>query len=77
MGTFCQTEEFTMTKLFSSVMSLPDDDVGAYYNRLKQWRLSKAAVSSSFEEHNEALAISRGTRSSASAGLQGLLGRIS
>ncbi len=32
MGTFCQTEEFTMTKLFSSVMSLPDmpdDDVGA------------------------------------------------
>jgi len=36
MGTFCQTEKFTMTKLFSSVMSLPDDDVGAYYNRLKQ-----------------------------------------
>jgi len=22
MGTFCQTEKFTMTKLFSSVMSL-------------------------------------------------------
>ena len=34
--TFCQTEKFTMTELFSSVMSLVDVDVGAYYNPLKQ-----------------------------------------
>jgi hypothetical protein len=39
--------------------------------------LSKAALSSSFEEHNEALAISRGSQCLASAGLQDLLGRIS
>ena len=68
MGTFCQTEKFTF-------MSLPDDDVGAYYHRLK--RLPKAALSSSFEEHDQALAISRGTQSSASAGIEDLLGWIS
>jgi len=58
-------------------MSLVDVDVGAYYNRLNQQRLPKAALSSSFEEYNEALAISRGTQASASAGIQDLLRWIS
>ena len=65
-----------MTKLFSSVMSLVDVDVGASYHRLKQ-AIAKGRTIFLVEEHNEALAISCGTQASASAGIQDLLGWIS